>query len=59
MNPFIPEFLAAKARELRDTFGARSRGVPLRETPGSVLQYSSTTPGAEKHVSRPKQRSTK
>jgi hypothetical protein len=54
VNFFVPEFLCAKARELRETFGTRSRGVPLRETPDSVLQFSSTTPGAERHVTRKK-----
>lgn len=47
MRIFIPEFLAARARELREQFGARSRGVQLRERPDSVLQYSTTTTGAE------------
>jgi hypothetical protein len=50
VNIFIPEFLARRARDLRDTFGSRSRGVPLRETPESVLQWSTTTPGAERHI---------
>ena len=50
MNCFIPEFLAKRARDLREQFGAKSRGVPLRETPGSVLQWSTTTPGAERFV---------
>jgi hypothetical protein len=51
MNCFIPEFLAKRARDLREQFGAKSRGVPLRETPGSVLQWSTTTKGAERFVS--------
>ena len=48
MNPFIPEFLAKKARDKREQFGALSRGVPLVEAPGAVLQWSTTTPGSEK-----------
>jgi hypothetical protein len=52
VNIFLPEFLCQKARDLRGTFGGKSRGVPLRESPGSVLQWSSTTPGAERHVAK-------
>lgn len=50
MNPFVPEFLCAKARELREKFGGKSRGVQLREAPDSVLQWSTTTEGAEKRI---------
>lgn len=57
MNPFIPEFLAQRSRDLRDQFGARSRGVQLRECPDSVLQYSTTTLGAERHIPQRKNRS--
>lgn len=54
MTIFIPEFLGQKARDLREQYGQRSRGVPLHETPGSVLQWSTTTPGAERYVARKK-----
>jgi hypothetical protein len=54
VNPFVPEFLCQKARDKYEQFGRASRGVPLIETPGSVLQWSSTTPGAEKYVARKK-----
>ena len=50
MNPFVPEFLAKRARDLREQFGAKSRGVQLREAPDSVLQWSTTTEGAEKRI---------
>jgi hypothetical protein len=49
VNPFVPEFLCQKARDKREQFGPQSRGVPLTEAPGSVLQWSSTTPGSEKN----------
>ena len=54
MNPFVPEFLCQKARDKYEQFGRMSRGVSLRETPDSVLQWSTTTPGAEKYVARRK-----
>jgi hypothetical protein len=54
VNPFVPEFLCQKARDKYEQFGRMSRGVSLRETPDSILQWSTTTPGAEKYVARRK-----
>jgi len=46
---FLAESLAAKARKLRKQYGHESAGVHLSEAPGSTLQWSTTTPGAQNH----------